>query len=313
MSFSEFEWRGVRNGSLAALIGNTGATLDAEGVREAFGEIAPTGRTCILGARRISPPRSARSAPLPFGPLLEKSCRPMRGKKVALALSGGIDSAVLAALLRDEVVAYTLTTHFPNYCEEGEAVRMARHLGIEIRRVNATEEDFIRALPDAIRICESPLYNLHPVGRYLLARAARADGFDTLVTGDGADELFSDRSGADYLPIVDALARGAQITPFSPFCDPAFAAFVRIDPTKKDLRDFAASLAIPEDISHAPKRARFAPRMNLEAYWSSPLIETLAKRLGRLPSRGPDREYVGWPTLALFARSFSGLEHQCAA
>lgn len=308
-----YEWCGRRGASLATLIESAPVQLDAEGIREAFGEVEATGRTCIQGARRVVVPRCERESPRPLHPLLEHACRPFQGKKLALALSGGLDSAVLAALFRDSIVAYTLSTPFPGYCEAREAGRMASHLGIELRLVRATEEDFLHALPEAVRLCESPLYNLHPVSRYLVARAARADGFDALITGDGADELFSDRSGADYLPIVSSLAHGIGITPIAPFCDPELAPFIAVDSQKRELRRLARSLGIPDDVSQTPKRARFAPRMNLDSYWDTAVIHDLARSIGRIPHRDSDREYVGWPTLALLVRSFPNLGRSCAA
>jgi len=313
MSPTEYDWHGTRSTSLTRLVRNAHVRLDAEGVRESFGEAERTSRTCIEGVHRIAAPQMARSGPRPFREIFEESCRPLRKNKIALALSGGIDSAVLAAMFRDCAVAYTLATPFEGYCEEREAVRIAQHLGVEIRVVHADEEDFVRALPDAIRACESPLYNLHPVSRYLLARAVHADGFDHLLTGDGADELFCDSNGADYLPIVCALGRGAGVTSVAPFCDPTLIPFVRVDPSKIELREFALSLGIPPEIAYAPKRARFAPRMNLDRYWDTAEIEMLGQSIGQKPSPISDRDYVGWVTLLLFARAFPGLIQSCAA
>ena len=86
---TQVEW-GERVGpSLCALVGAAPVRLDPEGVRAAFGEIEPTGATCIAGARRPWPalPRRASRTPLPE--LLTRVCADIPAGSVALALSGG--------------------------------------------------------------------------------------------------------------------------------------------------------------------------------------------------------------------------------
>jgi hypothetical protein len=334
----QYTWRGARGPSLVALVGDAPVRLDPEGVRAAFGEIDATDATCIEGARIVSPALAARAEVRPLRALLEGACARLPAGRVALALSGGVDSAVLAALLAERAVLYTLAPRFPDYGEETEASAMARRLGAELRRVPVDEADFVDALPAVIRACERPLYNLHPVSRHLLANAARADGFAVLVTGDGADEVFRGTSGADYLPVVGALTRAAGLVPSAPFLDPEVAPFVAPDPDKRALRALAEELGVPPAIAQRPKRARFAPPMDLTLYLS-PMLDTtrwppladargaecrvdargaecrvdapetiaLGHHLGRVPSAATDRERVGWATLGLFARLFPGL------
>ena len=308
-------WWGERAGpSLCALVGAAPVRLDPEGVRAAFGEIEPTGATCIAGARRPWPAllRGASTTPLPE--LLTRACADIPAGSVALALSGGVDSAVLAAVLaaalRGRVVAYTLAPALPGYSEASEAQAIAEALGIPLRRIPATEQDFVAALPAVIRRCETPLYNLHPVSRHLLAEAVKADGFDVLITGDGADELFRGTRGADYLPIVGALTRAAGLIAVAPFLDPIVAE-VPLDPDKRALRTFAGELGVPETIAWAPKAPRFAPPMDLSRHRDAARIAALGRYLGRTPARATDRERVAWTTLSLFADAFAGLDLSC--
>jgi asparagine synthase (glutamine-hydrolysing) len=307
------EWGGVAGSSLRALVGAQRVRLDPDGVRAAFGEIEPTGATCILGARRVWPAlaREAGTGSL-RGPLTE-ACANIPAGSVALALSGGVDSAVLAALLRGRAVAYTLAPALPGYSEASEAQRIADGLGIALRRVVVTEDELIAALPAVIRACECPLYNLHPVSRYLLAKAVRADGHDVLITGDGADEVFRGTSGADYLPIVGALTRAAGMVAFAPFLATVVASSVAADPDKRALRGLACELGVPEAIAWAPKTPRFAPPMDLARHRDVERIAALGRSLGTIPTDTTDRERVSWTTLALFADEFAGLDLSCAA
>jgi asparagine synthase (glutamine-hydrolysing) len=305
------EW-GERSGpSLCALVGAALVRLDPEGVRAAFGEIEPTGATCIAGARRSWPALQRRASRTPLPELLTRVCAELPAGRVALALSGGVDSAVLAALLRGRVLAYTLAPALPGYSEASEAQAIADALGVPLRRVPASESDFVAALPAVIRGCESPLYNLHPVSRHLLATAVKADGFDVLITGDGADELFRGTRGADYLPIVGALTRAAGLTAVAPFLDPIVAE-VALDPDKRALRSFACELGVPEAIAWAAKVPRFAPPMDLSRHRDTARIAALGRCLGRTPARATDRERVAWTTLSLFAEDFAGLDLSCA-
>jgi asparagine synthetase B (glutamine-hydrolysing) len=218
---------------------------------------------------------------------------------------------VLAALLRGRVVAYTLAPALPGYNEGSEAQAIADAIGIPLRTVAASAADYVDSLPAAIRACECPLYNLHPVSRLLLARAIRADGFDLLITGDGADEVFRGGSGGDYLPIVGALTRAAGLTAVAPFLDPIVAE-VALDPDKRALRSFAGALGVPEAIAWAPKAPRFAPAMDLSCHRDVARIAALGRHLGRTPAQASDRERVAWTTLSLFAETFAGLDLSCA-
>ena len=309
---TQAQWRGTSGPSLRGLIGAARVRLDPEGVRAAFGETEASGATCILGARREWPPFVRRTA-RPLRALLTAACAELPTGPAALALSGGVDSAVLAAILRDRVIAYTLAPDLPGYDESSEAQSIADQLGITLRRVTVREADYVTTLPAAIRACESPLYNLHPVSRHLLARAVRADGFEVLISGDGADELFRGSDGADYLPIVGSLTRAAGLVACAPFLDPAVAPWVAADPEKRALRSLACELGVPEAIAWRPKAPRFAPAMDLTRHHDPAHITALARSLGRAPATTTDRERVAWTTLALFAREFPGLDLACVA
>ena len=302
------EWRGRTGPSLRALIGETRVQLDPTGVRAAFGEAEPGDATCILGARRPWPHIVKNPDPRPLRAQLSEACAHIP-PGTALALSGGVDSAVLAALLRDRIHAYTLAPSFPNYGELDEAATIADALDIPLRRVPLDEHDLVSALPAAIRACETPLYNLHPVSRHHLARAIRADGHTVLISGDGADEIFRGTTGADYLPIVGALTRAAGLRAFAPF----LALSAAHDPDKRPLRALACELGVPESIAWRPKTPRYAPALDLAPHRDPAHLLALARSLGRDPDDATDRARVAWTTLSLFARTFPGLDLACVA
>lgn len=306
---TQVEFAGRRGSSLREVVGAEPVRWSVEGVRAAFGEVEANGDTCVAGARWTwcaAPP--ARGVGLDEA--LAEACA-RAPERAALALSGGVDSAVLAALLSGRVTAYTLETGLPGYCEAEAAAGLAARLGVPLVRVRVSAEELVEAIPAVIRGCETPLYNLHPVSRYLLARAVRSDGFDCLVTGDGADEVFRGATGADYLPIVGALTRAAGLTVYAPFLDAAVRGGVVQDADKRALRDLAEELGVPRSVAWRTKQPRFAPAMDLSRYWDELKIGELGRQIGLAPSQETDRARVGWTTLALFAGDYPGLE-RCA-
>lgn len=311
---TEVVYEGRRGASLRALVGAGRVRLDAHGVRAAFGEVPADGTMCVAGARWawVEPGEAAVAGSLRAA--LTEACANVPDGRGALALSGGVDSAALAGLLRGRVVAYTLAPTFAGYGEAEAAEAIAGRLGVELRRVVVTEADFVEALPAAIRACETALYNLHPVSRLLVARAARADGAEWLMTGDGADEVFNNFNycgTSDYLPIVGALTRAAGLTAVAPFLDPVVVASVRRDPEKRALRALAEELGVPEVIVRGPKRPWLAPAMDLARVTDREAIGAIGRCLGRAPTNDGDRARVGWTTLALLVRSFPGIDLSC--
>jgi hypothetical protein len=145
------EWEGERGSSLRGLVGAARVRLDREGVCAAFGERAADGATCIEGARWawVTEPKRAGCASLRDA--LAEACARVPVGRVALALSGGVDSAVLAALLGERATLYTLETNLSGYCEAEEAQAVADRLGFALRRVRVDAEAFVRAVPAVIR------------------------------------------------------------------------------------------------------------------------------------------------------------------
>jgi asparagine synthetase B (glutamine-hydrolysing) len=202
--------------------------------------------------------------------------------------------------------AYVLAPRLPGYDEREVALRTARHLGAEVVVVEVTAEDFVAALPEAVRHVETPLYNLHPVAKLLLARALARDGVEVALGGDGADQLFTRDRSADYLPLTRALFDAAGVTLRAPFADERVMACVLAQPPDRDkqaLRRVGATLGLPEALVQGPKRAGLAPAMDLGRY--AHRLPSLARLLDRpLPALDDDRTRVRWTTAALLVDAF---------
>jgi len=111
--------------------------------------------------------------------------------RVGVALSGGVDSGLLAAKAVQggaAVVGYTLA-YGRAYDEFPRVDILARALGIEVRRIRLTPGEVIANFEHASGIASEPIGFNNATMRFV-ALAAREDGVRTLLDGDGADRLF---------------------------------------------------------------------------------------------------------------------------
>jgi asparagine synthase (glutamine-hydrolysing) len=110
---------------------------------------------------------------------------------VGALLSGGIDSAALAALLaRGSSVIDTFTIGFESnsHDESGWARKTARIIGSHHNELTFTAKDFDQ-LPGIIQYLEEPQCSATSLPIYLLYQACHAAGYKVIMTGEGADEL----------------------------------------------------------------------------------------------------------------------------
>jgi asparagine synthase (glutamine-hydrolysing) len=226
-----------------------------------------------------------------------------------LCLSGGLDSALLLRLCQKigvEIPVCTLCTRIDGYCEGEQTLLAARELGVrDVMVVKAGLDDFVSVLPEAIAAMEVPIYNLHPVSKLVLAQALRKRGFKSMITGDGADQVFAGSDARNYLPLVGTLVRSAGMELHSPFFDPNVTAAGRQlqnDPTKAVLRH-AASGVLPKQMVWTKKVPRLMPDLNLDSFWDKDTVQELSEYLKvPLPEGRPGPERTLWTTLGLLGK-----------
>ena len=131
---------------------------------------------------------------------------------LAIAFSGGVDSALLAARLD----APLYVAGFPDSHDVEAARSAANLLGTEVRVVELTHDAIERAVPEIARATNrvNAMAVQIALPLYLVAEQVAADGFDRLALGQGADELFGGYAKvaqAPEDPRVEAdTVRGAQ-------------------------------------------------------------------------------------------------------
>lgn len=156
--------------------------------------------------RRLGEAEAARALRASLGRAAARACE--RARPNGILLSGGLDSAAVAgaALAAGErLVAYSVVfPEHPATDETGHIAERAQALGVESRRVAFHRGS---ALAAALRHIDT--WKLPPATPNLffhepLLRLARADGVETLLDGQGGDELFGP---SPYL-LADRLRRG---------------------------------------------------------------------------------------------------------
>jgi asparagine synthase (glutamine-hydrolysing) len=120
-------------------------------------------------------------------------------------LSGGTDSSTIAGLLGEvtgePARTYSIGFEAEGYDEMYYARIAARHFGTHHHEYYVTPADVVSAIPRIAAVHDQPFGNASAVPTYYCAKLARDDGIETLLGGDGGDELFggNERYAKQYL------------------------------------------------------------------------------------------------------------------
>ena len=115
---------------------------------------------------------------------------------IGIAFSGGIDSSLIAAIaasIDPDIELYTVGMHGSH--DINHAQKAATLLGMEdrLRICECTEADIESAIPQVLQVIKttSPVAAGIGICMYLVSRCAHEHGTGSLLTGQGADELFA--------------------------------------------------------------------------------------------------------------------------
>lgn len=220
---------------------------------------------------------------------------------VGAYLSGGIDSSVTAAVIREftDAPLDTFSVRFTeDEFDEGTYQRlMAERLATNHTDVLVSGRDIAEVFPDVVWHAESPLLRAAPAPLYLLSRLVRDSGYKVVVTGEGADEvlggydIFREARVREFWlrnPDSKVRARAAELLyPWmrrNPSQAPAFA------------RSFFGMGLAADDLamSHRPRwNATSAVRSLLSAELNAAVLASEAEQTPTLPSTS-----AGWDQLS---------------
>ena len=118
-------------------------------------------------------------------------------KKTAIALSGGIDSAILAKFMPKGSIAYTFKCIVPGMDvidETPQAAIYAKECGLEHKVVEIYWEDFENYLPDLTKHKGAPVHSIE-VQIYKAGLQALCDGNEAIIYGESSDLNYGGLSG----------------------------------------------------------------------------------------------------------------------
>ncbi len=114
---------------------------------------------------------------------------------VGAYLSGGLDSSLIAAIVRKHTTnnlrTFSIAFTDGRFDERDYQCRMAKFLGTEHEVVEASHQDIGAVFPDVVWHTETPLLRTAPVPMYLLSKRVHQCGYKVVLTGEGADEFFA--------------------------------------------------------------------------------------------------------------------------
>lgn len=117
--------------------------------------------------------------------------------KAALALSGGIDSAILAKFMPKGSKAYTFQCIVPGVevtNEVPQARKYAEECGLDHEVIEVYWEDFVKYAPLIMKHKGAPIHSIE-VQIYKAALKAKQDGFERLIFGESSDVNYGGLSG----------------------------------------------------------------------------------------------------------------------
>jgi asparagine synthase (glutamine-hydrolysing) len=123
-------------------------------------------------------------------------------EKTGSYLSGGTDSSSVAAFMAERfkpTTTFSISFPIEGFNEIEFARTTARRFQTRHFERCLSPEDAVTAIPKLIRYYDEPFANSSAIASYHCALLARENGVDTLLAGDGGDELFggNERYAAD--------------------------------------------------------------------------------------------------------------------
>lgn len=165
---------------------------------------------------------------------VERTCS---DRKMGIALSGGIDSAILARFMPRGSKAYTFKCVVPGVKvtdETAVAAEYARECGLEHKVVEIFWEDMEKWAPVLMGNKNMPIHSIE-VQIYKAALQAKQDGLDGLIFGESADVIYGGMSGLlsrDWL-LGEFIDRYSYVLPYKVLKEPVMV----LEPYIKYVKD----------------------------------------------------------------------------
>jgi len=154
-------------------------------------------------------------------------------KKIAVLLSGGVDSSILAALANKAGHNLVAISHRSMQHENPEletAIIFAKNLNIEHRIINIDDAEIESAFKEATKIMEQPPRYQSSIILYLLFAKIKTE-FSQIIYGEAADTLFGNSISKRYMARYKKNRQLSSATKSIPFLN----SFIKIFPKHNKL------------------------------------------------------------------------------
>ena len=189
-----------------------------------------------------------------------------------IALSGGLDSSILAYLLKDQKPqAITIITKDFLGTDLTYAQIIAKHTKLPLSLMQVSMEEMLDSINETIKILGNfnDIEIRNSIVPYIYLNSLKKKGVDSVITGDGADEVFA---GYNFLlkkseeELVEELKRIKKIMHF-PSKDIAESLNMRVETPflNEDVIEFSDSLPISKKINQKEEK-RFGKWILREAF-----------------------------------------------
>jgi asparagine synthase (glutamine-hydrolysing) len=126
-----------------------------------------------------------------------------RSRADGILLSGGLDTSILAFVARPST-GFTVALKGSPASDLSYSEKISKLLGIQHKKMEFTTEEALATLPEVIKILKTfDLALPNDLSIYFALKLAKEDGISSIMTGDGADELFAGYSYMAELPPED--------------------------------------------------------------------------------------------------------------
>ena len=150
-----------------------------------------------------------------LGGAVETALAQAEGGQVDAFLSGGLDSSTMAGLIEraapGKATCFTIGFDADGFDEMPYAELAADHFNCRHHPHYLTHDDLMDAIGRIVEAYDEPYGNSSAVPTYVCARVAREHGIDTMIAGDGGDELFAGNERYVANRIFDYYARLPKI------------------------------------------------------------------------------------------------------
>jgi len=221
--------------------------------------------------------------------------------KVAAFLSGGVDSSTVAGLykeLKSDAQTYSMGFNAKGYDETEFARETAQHFGTDHHEYYVTPEDVVDAIPKIAAFYDQPFGNASAIPAYACAKLAASEGINTMLGGDGGDELFGGNERymkQGIFEIYGAIPKPFRTALLEPFAKiPKISAFMPFGKIQSYINQ--AKIPLPErletynflnrrplaEIFNAHFIESISPaefNQNKQAYWDSANADSIVQKM----------------------------------